>query len=1162
MSKVHKPGPDQPPDLSRSDKFVRMLELEKMYKMRRFQHDNASSSLTNNPPRANPPSTVANPPLPRSRRASDYPPLSNQPQIMKINRRSAALPSLSVSIPPSPTQALAVGSDESVGDISPAKQEHNRTVTFSDPEDEELSEQSSICQSPSWEGWNSRKKKKAKKGDNLKGTKEKDDTAIKRRSNRLVKPAPTSMATPKQSTTPEPAGPPVDSGTSVRPDRMSIPLKPEVQAPTSRPQSQSNAVGSGANDGRPRSRGFLSGFRSEHGNMSAMRGFMGVRKGAGKGTDENGRAVGAQSDPTHTPPPNATRPGMEKPAQKSKKPPSVRSMISGSEQSLSSQERRGSGTRPSSSSDHGRSQSLLSSTLNKMRGSSFFNYHPAGDSPANKSSNNAGNSQVADNVHNETLKVPGEGPSKIRLTHLEDPQQSAFDFPFASSMSKVNMEPGPDIAPRGRQPRSRKVEVTSSNSEQNIADPNPSGNPRIKVGISAGAAWDNLTAMNTSEESQSQGARAPQQDNQRSKPISRHPGGSEVSGGKPDVSQSERADAYRAGNMPAVVMNSPETERMHKEEEDRIQGTNRRDRLDINDSQAREDDRFSVRTYKSTARPISRYHNDAIAKDNRPQDLTGANGSEAHIQPNTSDRLQVWPDTAARRSVGESVSPERDGQEQVQPQRDYFEFFSDTYVPPPLDLRSPNENGRDRSPRFPLADESDEDSGSSNTDNRFVDSRTRPKLTANEGARKIAHARHPHSRDSGRPSTGRNSRDSPHVSIQFSNGDAPTLERLGISSKAAKALGEARTTSSSTNHSHQHDPSRATSERSSSSTYDDSPPSPSSVTTPDSSRPQSRKGAMISNPEASQITSSETVPQTQAASSHRAFRDSSSDRREDSASRKSRAGMDANNGGSRQSGLVPGLQQRPAPPFARVGSWIGTPSPGTTPTSGSFADCSTPEFEETSEQDTAAHPAPPPEPRAQSVLDLNSATKLIPRALRPQRLQLKPSAVSSSVSLPVSSASGSTEDVAPRRPGLKSSANSSMNGSEQSTTVSAGGAYLQEARKAAPLVTASSSRALRPPYNHKNSSGNIKGAVSVGYRAEPLAKMLVECCSCHFFHDMPSRVYECIAKPDSIVEDKSLGVSATIGTIVRCPWCAHGMTSQCCAGYAAVVYLQEKLHGK
>ncbi|OHE93738.1 hypothetical protein CORC01_10965 [Colletotrichum orchidophilum] len=106
--------------------------------------------------------------------------------------------------------------------------------------------------------------------------------------------------------------------------------------------------------------------------------------------------------------------------------------------------------------------------------------------------------------------------------------------------------------------------------------------------------------------------------------------------------------------------------------------------------------------------------------------------------------------------------------------------------------------------------------------------------------------------------------------------------------------------------------------------------------------------------------------------------------------------------------------------------------------------------------------------------------------------------------------------------------------------------YLEEARRSMP-----------PPRSSRVSRASIVPPSGV---PEPVAKMLVECCSCKFLHDMPSKVYECMAKPDSMVEDRKLGVSGLISTTVKCPWCAHGMTTNCCAGYAAVIYLKEKLH--
>jgi hypothetical protein len=75
-----------------------------------------------------------------------------------------------------------------------------------------------------------------------------------------------------------------------------------------------------------------------------------------------------------------------------------------------------------------------------------------------------------------------------------------------------------------------------------------------------------------------------------------------------------------------------------------------------------------------------------------------------------------------------------------------------------------------------------------------------------------------------------------------------------------------------------------------------------------------------------------------------------------------------------------------------------------------------------------------------------------------------------------------------------------------------------------------------------------------------LAKMFVICCHCRYFHDMPSKIYECMTKPDNVVTDRDLGVSGVISMAVKCPWCGHGMSTRCCEGWAAAVVLRERLH--
>ncbi|OIW26171.1 hypothetical protein CONLIGDRAFT_521874 [Coniochaeta ligniaria NRRL 30616] len=99
-----------------------------------------------------------------------------------------------------------------------------------------------------------------------------------------------------------------------------------------------------------------------------------------------------------------------------------------------------------------------------------------------------------------------------------------------------------------------------------------------------------------------------------------------------------------------------------------------------------------------------------------------------------------------------------------------------------------------------------------------------------------------------------------------------------------------------------------------------------------------------------------------------------------------------------------------------------------------------------------------------------------------------------------------------------------------------------------------------PKHLQPQNSARSQALAPPELRMAPIAKMFVECCSCKFYHDMPSKLYECMAKPDAVVEDKLRGISGAITTMVKCPWCQHNMSTSCCAGYAAVVYVKEKLH--
>ncbi|KYK58173.1 hypothetical protein DCS_05186 [Drechmeria coniospora] len=78
---------------------------------------------------------------------------------------------------------------------------------------------------------------------------------------------------------------------------------------------------------------------------------------------------------------------------------------------------------------------------------------------------------------------------------------------------------------------------------------------------------------------------------------------------------------------------------------------------------------------------------------------------------------------------------------------------------------------------------------------------------------------------------------------------------------------------------------------------------------------------------------------------------------------------------------------------------------------------------------------------------------------------------------------------------------------------------------------------------------------------EPVAKFFVECCGCKFYHDMPSNLYEAMANPKAVLSHRdTMGYGGSISIQFKCPWCKHAMSTNCCAGLAAMVYVTERLH--
>lgn len=71
-----------------------------------------------------------------------------------------------------------------------------------------------------------------------------------------------------------------------------------------------------------------------------------------------------------------------------------------------------------------------------------------------------------------------------------------------------------------------------------------------------------------------------------------------------------------------------------------------------------------------------------------------------------------------------------------------------------------------------------------------------------------------------------------------------------------------------------------------------------------------------------------------------------------------------------------------------------------------------------------------------------------------------------------------------------------------------------------------------------------RGSLHQEQTGDAVAKVFVECCSCRYYLDMPSKLYETMSGSGG----------------VACPWCKHEMSTKCCAGFAATVYVKERFH--
>lgn len=86
-------------------------------------------------------------------------------------------------------------------------------------------------------------------------------------------------------------------------------------------------------------------------------------------------------------------------------------------------------------------------------------------------------------------------------------------------------------------------------------------------------------------------------------------------------------------------------------------------------------------------------------------------------------------------------------------------------------------------------------------------------------------------------------------------------------------------------------------------------------------------------------------------------------------------------------------------------------------------------------------------------------------------------------------------------------------------------------------------RALGSP-NRASFGGRPRGL------EKTVAKIIVTCCSCTRWIDLPSDLFEAMAMPARLtkLDGSAAGQGeARLDTAVQCPWCAHCMTSDCCS---------------
>lgn len=1059
--------------------------------------------------------------------------------MMKASRRASALPSLSISVPHSVSSAVAVRTDddkdvqlpaEPISQKEPLKDtaERTKTVTFSEPEGDEeeaeLSDQSSICQSPSWAVYGqSKKKDKKREAAEKKKEENRQEKAGRKSFTRRLSKAPPQTATqgrPSISSERSLSAPELDQHQKLVDRNLN---RSTSHYPPDSMTNHHNLLKQPAveENSKPKSKGFFSGFRLS-GNSS----------NASQKTDSSARA--SMEDVS------SLRAGTAYALHKSgnrgdmdflnpRKPPSILSNSSSS-QSQSSQELKQ--TKERRSSNHGRSNSLLA----RLKGPSYLyaKHSEPSEEATQKRPESAGNTELKANASAVSQGTQHVAPAPTvdvpRSTDQRDgktsrgrqPQVQAHVLQSRDSSSDSGrgergntrqlysrqQVPEAPIANEGRRrPPNRQLQTEGQPETSTMPVPSPRqalfGNPndqRVKE-----------TRRNFAYVAQPQS------------PVQHHVGSTEL----PSPAMSPRSNKSYASVYTDAVDQLSESHSFHSE--------NEKNSDHAHTSKTRPDSRRGERNgfgphrsgLKPTPSPASSHEHGELRRSPRVMEMRGQ---------------RVLPRRGEGRFAEAAETPVAMRQSDDQTYRapkpsDYFTFVSESYAPPSLELRSPVEDECQESE--PIEDIYEDE------DLVWV---TNADVTRESD--KIDHNPDVEHRKAAIGAEADEICDSPTLSAHDRESFVPPLDGLNSYSSppATTTLEKIKPVRVTL----EDEPSQDVSERSSSSTHNDLPHSPSTATTPDISRPQSQRGSSL---EIARVRTNEARLGDERAPV-RSYRSKLAE-----PSLSETRGLGAPVQDRFDDKHVSSVEAEHSDVTTRGGTPEHALSRSSSIRSPSLRAFVEPLLEEEAECDEGPPIRQHLAPRAQSALDLSTNSSFLQD--RPPSSALKRNkAAASSVSLPNSPPPEmETEGPTSLRSAMKTPRYDSSSSTEASGMISSGAAYLKEARKTVPTPGAASNRTVRPMYAPRVSLSSQKAGMP-DKKGDPMAKVLVQCCNCHFFHDMPSRVYECMAKPDSVIEDKLLGVSAAITTTVRCPWCAHGMTTSCCSGYAALVYLKEKLHGQ